>query len=96
MDYDRKQLESKATAALVLGILSIVCALGGMSLLGTILGIIGIVQGAKSKDFEANGKAGFVCSIIGTVLGSGLLIILVALAGFVMIPMCLMPFWFLF
>ena len=61
---------SKAVVALVLGILSIVLALLYWWA-GVILGIIGIVLGAKARKETPCGMAtaGFVCSIIGLVLG---------------------------
>lgn len=66
-----------AITSLVLGILSIVFSVFSMRLigwLGTILGVIGIIFGvlAKKKETEDNpskvGKAGLICSIIGTAL----------------------------
>ncbi|OUP84189.1 hypothetical protein B5F07_08620 [Lachnoclostridium sp. An169] len=59
--------------SLVLGIISIVIGLfgGGLGWLGAILGIIGIILGSQGKKIpEQKGlaSAGFVCSIIGTVL----------------------------
>lgn len=61
-------------ASLVLGIISIVVGLfsaGGLGWLGGIIGIIGIilgVQGKKVPDQKSMAAAGFVCSIIGTIL----------------------------
>ena len=63
-----------AVASLVLGILSILIALfgfGSLWWLGPVLGIVGIVLGVQGKkDYARRGlaQAGFVCSIIGTVL----------------------------
>jgi len=64
----------KAVASLVLGILAI---LGG----GLLLGIIGIVLGNQAKKSLAEAgapitiaQAGFICSVVGTVLGSILFI----------------------
>ena len=94
MEYDASKLEHEAVTSLVLGILSIVCGISGMMLIGTILGIIGIVQGAKSKDYNGNGKAGLVCSIIGTVISSFFLILIIALVGFITLPMLCMPLFF--
>ena len=59
--------------SLVLGIISIVIGLfgGGLGWLGAILGIIGIIlgsQGKKIPEQKSLASAGFVCSIIGTVL----------------------------
>ena len=60
-------------ASLVLGIISLVCAIffAGFQWVGAIVGIIGIVLGALGrKDPEKKGMAtaGMVCSIIGFVL----------------------------
>ncbi|MCI8638653.1 MAG: hypothetical protein HFG41_05785 [Coprococcus sp.] len=63
-------------ASLVLGIISIVIGVfsaGALGWAGGILGIIGIILGAlarKSTPAEKRGlaTAGFVCSIIGTIL----------------------------
>lgn len=63
-----------AAASLVLGILSILIALfgfGSLWWLAPVLGIIGIVLGVQGKkDYGKRGlaQAGFVCSIVGTVL----------------------------
>ncbi len=63
-----------AVASLVLGIISIVIGLfsaGSLGWLGAILGIIGIIMGAQAKkvpDQSGLASAGFVCSIIGTIL----------------------------
>lgn len=61
-------------ASLVLGIISIVLAVFTSVLLGwlgAILGIIGIILGAlarKNNKEDSLAKAGFVCSIVGTIL----------------------------
>ena len=62
-------------ASLVLGILSIVLGVfGGISSgwLGAIIGIIGIILGVQAQKKFQNKKgiasAGFVCSVIGTIL----------------------------
>lgn len=63
-----------AVAALVLGILSIVCGVvsgSGLGLVGVIMAIVGIILGAQArKDPQKNGMAtaGLVCSIIGLLL----------------------------
>lgn len=63
-----------AVASLVLGIIAIVIGLfsaGSLGWLGAIAGIIGIitgVQGKKDPEHKDLAKAGFVCSIIGTIL----------------------------
>lgn len=63
-----------AVASLVLGILSIVFAftgsLFGVSFIGAICGVVGIILGVSGKKDESKAgmaKAGFVCSVIGLV-----------------------------
>ena len=62
----------KATASLVLGIISIVCVTGTFytSWIGLILGILAIILGNKARKETPGGiaTAGFVCGIVGTVL----------------------------
>lgn len=59
-------------ASLILGICSIVAAVFGLGFpIGAIAGIVGIIMGIYGKkDPEKAGmaKAGFICSIIGTIL----------------------------
>ena len=61
-------------ASLVLGIISIVIGVfsaGSLGWVGAVIGIIGIVlaiQGKKIPDQANLALAGFICSIIGTVL----------------------------
>ena len=71
-----------ATAALVLGILSIVGAFV-YNWVGMILGIIGIVLGAKARKACQTSKAtaGFVCSIIGVILSAIALVCVLACAS---------------
>lgn len=59
-----------AVASLVLGIVSVVFSLIGLYIPGLLAGIIGIVLGvmAKKKNPSGMATAGFVLSIIGTVL----------------------------
>ena len=60
-----------AIASLVLGILSLICALfGWSSIAGLIFGIIGVALGAKARKEAQTGvaTAGFVCSIVGLIL----------------------------
>lgn len=74
-------------ASLVLGIISIVIgafSAGTFGWLGAILGIVGIILGVLGKkDPEKKGlaTAGFVCSIIGTVLCLLLYIACIACLG---------------
>lgn len=62
------------TASLVLGIVSIVIGLfsgGGLGWLGAIAGILGIILGVQAKknpEQKGIATAGFVCSVIGTIL----------------------------
>lgn len=67
-------------ASLVLGIVSIVMALVGGGIIAPILGIIGIVLGHMGRKADQGGMAtaGFVLSIIGTVLG---LLVVIACAA---------------
>lgn len=59
-----------AVASLVLGIVSVVFSLIGLYFYGLVAGIVGIVLGviAKKKNPSGMATAGFVLSIIGTVL----------------------------
>lgn len=60
--YGAPVQQSKATAALVLGIISLVfnaCFVPG---------ILAIVWGSKEKDYDSKANAGFILGIIGTVL----------------------------
>lgn len=78
-----------AVAALVLGIISIVCGVfsaGSLGWLGGVIGIVGIILGAlarKNGPVEKQGMAtaGLVCSIIGTILCLLLYIACVACIG---------------
>lgn len=76
-----------AVASLVLGIVSIVFTVftaGALGWLGAIIGLIGVILGAMAKkDPEKKGMAtaGFVCSIIGLVLGLILYVACAACAG---------------
>ena len=61
-----------AVASLVLGIVSLVFSVIGMGWMGAIIGIVGIilcVQGKKDPEKAGMAKAGFVCSVIGVILG---------------------------
>lgn len=62
----------KATASLVLGIISIVFVMGTFytSWIGLILGILAIILGNKARKETPGGiaTAGFVCGIVGTAL----------------------------
>ena len=73
-----------ATASLVLGIMSLVCAFFGYgAILGLIFGVIGTVLGAKARKEAQTGTAtgGFVCSIIGTVISGAALVCAIACVG---------------
>lgn len=77
METEIKQPLPNATAVLVLGICSIVFGCWGV---GLILGIIGLVMSKPGRAMQAENpnkylnygqlQAGFICSIIGTVLGA--------------------------
>nr|MBQ6242304.1 hypothetical protein [Lachnospiraceae bacterium] len=67
--------------ALVLGILSIVCAWFGYgAIAGVIFGIVGIVLGAMGRKQAQTGvaTAGFVCSLIGLILSAVRLVCVIA------------------
>ena len=61
-------------ASLVLGIISIVIGVfsaGSLGWIGAIFGIIGIIMGIQGKKIPEQAgmaQAGFVCSIVGTIL----------------------------
>ncbi|MGL4606280.1 MAG: DUF4190 domain-containing protein [Eubacteriaceae bacterium] len=85
-----EKYSGKATASLVLGIISVVLFwLGWFAILSFICGLIGILLSSQVKkagqieDFTPNGitTAGFVLSIIGLVLSASSLIICVLCAG---------------
>ena len=78
--YPRR--DNSSLTALILGILSLVCGLTGVaSLAGSIMGIIGIVQGNKNRKYDAEAKAGFIMSIIGLILSSFIFIFFIAFFG---------------
>lgn len=84
-DYVEPPLKKDSTAALVLGILSLVLAiisyfvLGFLSFFGLALGIIAIVLGAKHKGGKS--VAGLVLGILGLIVsGIAVVIYLLALA----------------
>ena len=64
----------KATASLVLGIISIVCVMGTFNnwycMLLAVAGILAIILGNKARKETPGGiaTAGFVCGIVGTAL----------------------------
>jgi hypothetical protein len=73
-----------AIASLVLGILSLICALfGWSSIAGLVFGIIGVVLGAKARKEAQTGlaTAGFVCSLLGMILCAVGLVCAIACAG---------------
>lgn len=69
---EEKQSNGKAIAGLVLGIVSIVMVFFGVygAIIGLVCGIIGIVLSIKARNQNPSSMAtaGFVCSIIGTIL----------------------------
>ena len=73
-----------ATASLVLGILSLICAFFGYgAILGLIFGIIGTSLGAKARKTAQTGLAtgGFVCSLIGLIFSAVGLVCAIACVG---------------
>lgn len=80
---EEKATNTKTTTALVLGICSIVFAFI-FSIVGVVLGILGIVFAVKAKKMEGKSTmatAGLVCSIVGLVFSSLLVVCTVALLG---------------
>jgi hypothetical protein len=88
---------NSGTVALIMGILSIIFGACGSSVIGATLGIIGIVQGNKSRSYDKEGKAGFICSIVGTSISCAVvLLILLCFVSFTSIAHCMflpMLFW---
>ena len=72
-------------AALVCGIVSVVCSFTGFgALIGIILGIIAIILGVKARKVPATaslGLGGLVLGIIGTVMSGILFVVCVGLVG---------------
>ena len=93
-----KQTLPNATAVLVLGICSIVF---GCFFIGLILGIIGIALSTKGRklykedptlyDGWGSLNAGFIMSIIGTVLGGLYVLYVIVVGGTVMTMLSNMP-----
>ncbi|NLZ69043.1 MAG: DUF4190 domain-containing protein [Spirochaetales bacterium] len=72
-----------ANTSLVLGILSIaLCFTRVFSIVGIVLGIIGIVLSHSLRKTEQVAQTGFILSIIGLSLNSVLIVFLVAIFGF--------------
>ena len=73
----------EATVAMVLGIVS--CALLGYTALGSVVtGIIGLIYSARAKSLGFNGTprtVGYVCSLIGLILGALVCLLLVWLGA---------------
>ena len=72
-----------AIASLVLGIISIVFSVIGLNFFGILIGIVGIILGVSARKNTPSGMAtaGFVLSIIGTVLCSLVFIACAACIG---------------
>lgn len=81
---DMEQKSSfNANTSLVLGILSIaLCFTRVFSIVGIVLGIIGIVLSHSLRKTEQVAQTGFILSIIGLSLNSVLIVFLVAIFGF--------------
>jgi len=76
-DFTQPPGKGKATASLVLGILSIVYSIPPV---GLTLGIIGLVQASRAKKAgftDSRRTGGFVCSLIGTIISGGILLFVV-------------------
>ena len=83
-EADDPKKNGKAIASLVLGIISLVCALFGFgAFLGIILAIIGVVLGSKARKINQTGlaTAGFVCSLVGLILNGVAIVCVIACAG---------------
>ena len=81
---DESTNSTLATAALVVGILSIIFALFlKYKWIGLVLGIVGVVLGAKARKQSQTkmATAGFVCSIIGLVLSAVFVVCALACAA---------------
>ncbi|MCR5809385.1 MAG: hypothetical protein K6G56_07465 [Clostridiales bacterium] len=68
----------------MLGVLSLICALFGYSsILGLVLGIVGVALGAKARKEAQTGiaTAGFVCSLLGLIFCAIGLVCVIACAG---------------
>lgn len=78
-----------AIASLVLGIIALVCCfVGEGAIVSVVLGIVGIVLASKSKKegFTSGVRtAGFVCSLIGLVIGGVMFVLAFALLGSIMV-----------
>ncbi len=83
---DQKNIKDSGTAPLILGICSIVLSLSFSRLIGLVLGIIAVVQGAKAKDYNSDAKAGFIMGIIGICLNTILLFFLLLIMLFAFLP----------
>lgn len=81
----------QALAALILGIVAAASCFFGMgAVVGLVCGIIGIVMANKAKaagNTEGIRKAGFICSVVGTVIAGLAFIIAIATVGFLGILM---------
>jgi hypothetical protein len=77
--------KGKATASLVLGIISVVCWFFGYSaIISVILGVIGLILAGKARKegFEGGTRtAGFILSLIGLIGGAFVFIACVACAS---------------
>lgn len=78
---------NQAVAALVLGIIAAAsCFFGVGAIVGLVCGIIGIIMSNKAKEAgntEGIRKAGFICSIVGTVIAGITVIIAIAAFGLI-------------
>lgn len=77
------QGSGKATASLVLGIVSIVFSFL-VSIIGLICGVIGVILGAGERVRSGSAKAGMICSIIGIVVSAASMILAFVFGGIVL------------
>lgn len=75
----------EATVAMVLGIVSCALLVFGYTALGSVVtGIIGLIYSARAKSLGFNGTprtVGYVCSLIGLILGALVCLLLVWLGA---------------
>lgn len=82
--HDKPEKNGNATTALVLGIISLVSVFTiHLTLVGVVLGIIGIVLSGSLKATYQEAKTGFILSIIGLSINA---VKLFFLGGFFVLP----------
>ncbi len=83
IDSGKSQVTGSDTASLVCGILSIIFA-------NLILGIIAICLGSKRKTENPQAKSGYICGIVGTVLG--LFAVIITIVAFIISISAVQPY----